>query len=269
LVKIGESTAEEAGKKIGVSAWEQAKALWDKLRPRVEAKSAAQEAVQDMIRTPNDEDARTVLRVQLKKLLAEDETLLKEITQLMEAKSKTTMASTVINQQAGDSTTQIGQVDGDVNIVRAGPGGIAAGRDIYMSPDERRARAERKTDEGRKKVQEWGERINQFGWGEQAWHLLGFALQFTHEAVEVDPDYQRAWTLMADVYHRIGKEELARKCLKKSYSLAGPGPNFPGRFYKQVDKNIKSGYPFNSAGRLQRQSPPTWFEAKYQRYWTI
>ena len=156
-----------------------------------------------------------------------------------------------------------------ISDVRAGRDAIVAGRDIHLSADERRARAERKADEGRQKVQEWGQRIGQLGWDEQDWHLLGFALQFTHEAVEVDPDYQRAWTLMADVYHRIGKEELAKKCLKKSYSLAGPGPNFPGRFYKQVEKNIKSGYPFNSAGGLKRQSPPTWFETKYQRYWTI
>ena len=118
LVKVGEKAAEEAGKKISVSAWEQAKALWDKLRPRVEARPAAQEAVQDMTKTPNDEDARTVLRVQLKKLLAEDETLVEEIAQLMETKPKTTMASTVIQQQAGDSAIQIGQVSGDATIRR-------------------------------------------------------------------------------------------------------------------------------------------------------
>ncbi len=118
LVKVGEKAAEEAGKKISVSAWEQAKALWDKLRPRVEARPTAQEAVQDMTKTPNDEDARTVLRVQLKKLLAEDETLIEEITQLMETKPKTTMASTVIQQQAGDSAIQIGQVSGDATIRR-------------------------------------------------------------------------------------------------------------------------------------------------------
>lgn len=135
--------------------------------------------------------------------------------------------------------------------------------------DDRLARAERKIDEGRQKVQQWGERISQSGWDEQAWHLLGFALQLTHEAVEIDPDYQRAWTLMADVYHRIGKEELAKKCLGKSYALATPGPNHPGRFYRDVERNIRSGYPFNSAGRLTRQLPPSWFEAKYQRYWTL
>ena len=118
LVKVGEKAAEEAGKKISVSAWEQAKALWDKLRPRVEARPTAQEAVQDMTKTPNDEDARTVLRVQLKKLLAEDETLVEEIAQLMETKPKTTMASTVIQQQAGDSAIQIGQVSGDATIRR-------------------------------------------------------------------------------------------------------------------------------------------------------
>jgi len=125
------------------------------------------------------------------------------------------------------------------------------------------------TDEGRHKVQEWGQRISQLGWDEQAWHLLGFALQFTHEAVEVDPDYQRAWTLMADIYHRIGKAELAKKCLKKSHSLAKPRPNFPDRFYGDIEKNIRSGYPFNDAGGLKCQPLPSWFEEKYKKYWTL
>jgi len=156
-----------------------------------------------------------------------------------------------------------------ISNVSASRDAVVIGGDVYLSADEKRARAERKTDEGRQKVQEWGQRISQWGWDEQAWHLLGFALQFTHEAIEVDPDYQRAWTLMADIYHRIGKNELATKCLNKSYHLATPGPNFPGRFYKDVEKNIRSGYPFNSLGRLKRQQPPVWFENKYQKYWTL
>jgi len=35
LLKVGAKAAEEAGKKFGADAWEQAKALWGKLRPKV------------------------------------------------------------------------------------------------------------------------------------------------------------------------------------------------------------------------------------------
>jgi hypothetical protein len=81
LLKGGEKAAEEAGAMFGAAAWERAKALWSKLRPKVAAKPAAQEAVQDTAKAPDDEDARTVLRVQLKKLLADDPGLASEIAQ--------------------------------------------------------------------------------------------------------------------------------------------------------------------------------------------
>lgn len=40
LLKPGEKAVEEIGKKIGGEAWDEAKALWAKLRPKVEAKQA-------------------------------------------------------------------------------------------------------------------------------------------------------------------------------------------------------------------------------------
>jgi len=83
LLKVGEKAAEEAGKKLGADAWEKAKALWGKLRHKVEAKPAAQEAVQDVAADPQDEDAQAALRLQLKKLLR-DKTLAAEIAQVLE-----------------------------------------------------------------------------------------------------------------------------------------------------------------------------------------
>ncbi|MGQ9494260.1 MAG: hypothetical protein ACUVR2_10950 [Anaerolineae bacterium] len=80
LLKAGEKVAEEAGKKLGETAWEQAKSLWAKLRPKVEAKPAVQEAVQDVAAAPQDEDAQAALRQQLKKLLAEDKALAAEVS---------------------------------------------------------------------------------------------------------------------------------------------------------------------------------------------
>jgi len=130
-----------------------------------------------------------------------------------------------------------------------------------------RATADRKIDEARLKVQQWAERIlREELWD---WPLLGEALQLAHEAIESDPKCQRAWTFLADAYHHIGKTELAEQCLHKSKSLAPSNLNSPGRFYRDVEANIRSGYPFDTVGGVKRESPPRWFIDKYQQYWSL
>jgi hypothetical protein len=137
------------------------------------------------------------------------------------------------------------------------------------TPFPSKAFADQKVDAARAKVQDWGARVASLGWDDHAWHLLGHALRLAHEAITYDRDYQRPWTLLADIYHRIGKKELARQSLATSYRLAAPGDNHPGDFYREVATNISSGYPFNDAGGLIRSPPPAWFENRYQRYWTL
>lgn len=92
LVKAGENVAEEAGKKLGEQAgggaWGAAKALWAKLRPHVEAKSVAQEAVQEVATNPKDEDAQAALRLQLKKIFNEDESLAQEVFKIQNEAKK-------------------------------------------------------------------------------------------------------------------------------------------------------------------------------------
>ncbi len=85
LLKAGEKAAEEAGRKLGAAAWEQAQALWARLRPKVEARPAAQEAVADVAAHPQDEDALAALRLQLRKLLEEDPALREEVARLMQS----------------------------------------------------------------------------------------------------------------------------------------------------------------------------------------
>lgn len=53
------------------------------MKPKVEAKPAAQEVVQGVAAHPHDEDARAALRLQLKKLLAEDEALARQVQQVL------------------------------------------------------------------------------------------------------------------------------------------------------------------------------------------
>jgi flagellar biosynthesis GTPase FlhF len=79
LKLAGQEAARRPGEKAGEGGFEQAKALWEKLRPKVEAKPAALEAAQDAATHPDDEDTLAALRLQLKKLLAEDESLAQEL----------------------------------------------------------------------------------------------------------------------------------------------------------------------------------------------
>jgi hypothetical protein len=110
LLKAGERAAEEAGKKLGGDAWDRAKGLWAKLRPKVEAKPVAQEAVQDAAAAPNDDDIRAAFRLQLRKLLAEDAVLAGEIARLWEEA-----------QQAG------------ITVIAVGKRSVAIGRDVTDS----------------------------------------------------------------------------------------------------------------------------------------
>ncbi|HZM20363.1 MAG TPA: hypothetical protein VFC02_01400, partial [Anaerolineales bacterium] len=73
LIKGGEAFAGETGKKI-------AEALWEKFKPKVEAKESAKEAMQDLKATPEDEDVKASMRQQIKKILAEDLKFAKEIS---------------------------------------------------------------------------------------------------------------------------------------------------------------------------------------------
>lgn len=115
LLKAGEKAAEEAGKKLGAAAWEKAKALWAQLRPKVEAKPAAREAVQDVAAYPKDEDARAALRLQLRKLLAEDPALAAEVARLWEEVQAAGVVNLVIAK--GDRSVAIGGHVHDSTIV--------------------------------------------------------------------------------------------------------------------------------------------------------
>lgn len=145
LLKAGEKAAEEAGKKLGSDAWDKAKALWGKLRPKVEAKPAAQEAVKDAAAAPQDEDAQAALRLQLRKILADDQVLAAEVARLWEEAKAAGVTVTAL----GDRSVAVGGgvsgsviVTGDRNRVQSGapPADLrpAAGkrRGIAMIPVE-------------------------------------------------------------------------------------------------------------------------------------
>lgn len=110
LLKAGEKAAEEAGKKLGGDGWDQAKSLWAKLRPEVEAKPGALDAVRDAAKIPTDDDAIHSLGLQIEKLLDEDRQLAKDLSHLVTS----------------------GGIPSQVNA--SGQGAVAIGRDVNGGP---------------------------------------------------------------------------------------------------------------------------------------
>ncbi len=100
LVKVGEKAAEKMGEHLGEQVPELAREIWNRLRGR----SAVEQAARDVAAMPADADAQASLRLQLKKLLAEDAALAQELARLWEsapAETRTVIAS-------GDRAVAIG-----------------------------------------------------------------------------------------------------------------------------------------------------------------
>jgi hypothetical protein len=122
LLKAGEKAAEETGKAAAGQGWEWGKSLWSKLRPKVEAKPAALEAAQDVAHAPDDEDLQIALRVQLKKLLTEDQSLAEEVSRWLEqgkAAGITVTASGERSAAIGGDVKSSTIITGDQNKVKS------------------------------------------------------------------------------------------------------------------------------------------------------
>lgn len=117
LLKLGEKAAEKATEsaagKFGEASWAKAQAVWNKLSPKVDAKESAKEAAVDVANAPEDEDLQVVLKIQLKKLLAQDEALANAIAQILqEDGSVGTPGTQIVQNVTGDRSQVIGQVTG-------------------------------------------------------------------------------------------------------------------------------------------------------------
>jgi len=76
LLKAGEKAAEEAGRKLGAAAWEQAQALWARLR----RKKNVEQVAQTVAALPDNQALREALREEIARALAEDPALREEVT---------------------------------------------------------------------------------------------------------------------------------------------------------------------------------------------
>ncbi|MGD1858255.1 MAG: hypothetical protein ACFB2W_28800 [Leptolyngbyaceae cyanobacterium] len=98
LLKLGKPVAEEAGKalggKLGEGTWETAKTAWGKLSAKVTAKPLAKGAAEALAENGEDEDAQEIWVSQLKKVLAANPELARELQTLLEKEAK------VVNQVA-------------------------------------------------------------------------------------------------------------------------------------------------------------------------
>lgn len=105
LAKAGEVAAKKVGEDI-----------YQALKARFGKKPAAQEALADLEKAPSDTDLQAALRVQLKKLLVEDEAFAAQLQQLLQKAGGTEAGATIIKQVAGDNAKQFGQVFGNISF---------------------------------------------------------------------------------------------------------------------------------------------------------
>jgi hypothetical protein len=96
LLNAGRNIVGGAAAEAEAHSWDLAKSLWSKLRPRVEAKPAAQEAVRDVAAHPDDEEFRAALRVQVRKLLADDPALAAELGRLIQDTQQPASSTTTV-----------------------------------------------------------------------------------------------------------------------------------------------------------------------------
>lgn len=117
LVTAGQKVAEG----VGTATWEKAQEIWGKLHPKVAAKPAAQEAVQDLTAQPNNEAFKTVFSVQLEKLLRDDPTLASELHVLLTQAQEAARGSTYnigFYQPGANISGNAYQSQRDINIGR-------------------------------------------------------------------------------------------------------------------------------------------------------
>jgi hypothetical protein len=121
VLNVGEKILDKPGDKVSEAVWSRGVALWEKLWPNVKNKHVALEAARKVALTPDDEDARAALRLQLKKVLTDDSALSTEIIKLLEE----TRSSGVTISLSGNRSVVIGRdvinshiITGDRNNVK-------------------------------------------------------------------------------------------------------------------------------------------------------
>jgi len=115
--------ATKAAEKIGEKVPEAVGKVWGTLQKKFDTKAGAKEALEDLLKSPEDNDLQAAFRVQLKKLLEEDTDFAGSMDQLLKA------AGTSYNARLeGDGA--IAQGDGATAV---GAGGVHIGGNVSGS----------------------------------------------------------------------------------------------------------------------------------------
>ena len=118
LVRMGERSAEEAGRRLGEGAWEQAKALWGKLGDRLQERPVVIETIREVAEAPDDIDVRAALEVQLRRILAADAALSEEVRRLL-ADWPAEPGGTTVAAASGERSIAVGR-DAIRSVLRTG-----------------------------------------------------------------------------------------------------------------------------------------------------
>ena len=104
LLRAGEHAAAEASDALGRLSWEHAKRLWDRLGAAFGDRPAAQEAAEDAAAAPDYADTRVALARQLRKVMAADPELERDVEALF---AEARQAGVVV--AAGERSVAIGR----------------------------------------------------------------------------------------------------------------------------------------------------------------
>ncbi len=105
LTKAGEAASRKAGEDI-----------YQRLKARFQQRPAAQEVLAELERQPNDADVQAAARLQLRKLLEEDQAFATVLHELVETSIDLRAKSITIDQKSGNASSQFGQVFGNVTL---------------------------------------------------------------------------------------------------------------------------------------------------------
>lgn len=125
LVAAGHGVVESLGEHED-EAGKLASSLWEALRPSVEAKPAARDAVEYAAEQPKDEDAQVALRLQIRRLMTEDAELAAQLGRIIQGSQQP--GSTVKVTASGARSVAVGGsasggvvITGDQNRVESQP----------------------------------------------------------------------------------------------------------------------------------------------------
>lgn len=135
LQSHGVTPAYSPNNKIDPGTWTQARQIWAKLQPSIEAKETAKEAVLDVVQNPQDADLQAAMRVQLKKILEQDPALADAIAAIFQTGARASSSAVHITQRVyGNHNQVIGQVSGGTII--GSMSGIAADQGVRTTQQQ-------------------------------------------------------------------------------------------------------------------------------------